>query len=133
MTRINVGIKPKLLNTKHLIAEHREIVRIPNSIKSGRAIIKDIPPKFKLGAGHVKFFYNKLLYLHKRYKSLHKECVRRKFNVTNFGNSFIDLPKHLYNDYNPTIKDIQIITERINQRGGNLKEQPLQLMPDVDK
>lgn len=127
MTRINVGIKPKLLNTKHLIAEHREIVRIPNSIKSGRAIIKDIPPNFKLGAGHVKFFYNKLLYLHKRYKSLHKECVRRKFNVTNFGNSFTDLPKDLYNDYKPTVNDIDIITTRINQRGGNLKVQPLEV------
>ena len=33
MTRINVGILPKELSNKHLIAEHREIKRIPNCIK----------------------------------------------------------------------------------------------------
>ena len=33
MTRINVGIPPAELTGKHLIAEHREIKRIPNCIK----------------------------------------------------------------------------------------------------
>ena len=61
MTRINVAIPVEELTREHLISEHREIKRIPNMIKSGRAKIKNIPPKFKLGPGHVKFFYDKLL------------------------------------------------------------------------
>ena len=30
MTRINCGIPPEELSDKHLLAEHREIKRIPN-------------------------------------------------------------------------------------------------------
>lgn len=56
MTRINVGIPPKDLNTKHLIAEHREIKRVPNLIKKGRLKSSNIPSNFTLGAGHIKFF-----------------------------------------------------------------------------
>ena len=33
MTRINAGIPPKKLTNRHLLAEHREIKRIPNVIK----------------------------------------------------------------------------------------------------
>jgi hypothetical protein len=120
MTRINVGIPPAKLTRQHLIAEHRELVRIPNAIKSGRAVVKGIPEQFKLGSGHVKFFYNKLKYLHKRYDALYKECIRRGYKMTYFGDSFKELPQILYNDYIPTQKDIEIITERINSRGGNL-------------
>ena len=36
MTRINVGVDPSELNVKMLIAEHREIKRIPNLIKIGK-------------------------------------------------------------------------------------------------
>lgn len=57
MTRINVGVDPSELNTKMLIAEHREIKRIPNVIKSGRYSLTNQPKKFTLGTGHVKFFY----------------------------------------------------------------------------
>ena len=63
MTRINVGIPPAELTDKHLLAEHREIKRIPNCIAKGKYNMEGIPDKFKLGKGHVKFFYNKLEYL----------------------------------------------------------------------
>ena len=75
MTRINVGIHPSELPIKMLIAEHREIKRIPNCIKSGRYSLTDIPANFTLGQGHVKFFYNKLAYLRKRYEMIYKTCV----------------------------------------------------------
>jgi hypothetical protein len=35
MTRINCGIPPAELTNKHLIAEHREIIRIFNAIAEG--------------------------------------------------------------------------------------------------
>ena len=116
MTRINVGVKPQELNDRHLMAEHREIKRIPNTIKSGRAIILDIPKQFTLGTGHVKFFYNKLEYLRKRYEELYKECVERKFNVTYYGEAWVNIPKHLMNDYAPTKHDEEIIRQRIKER-----------------
>ena len=85
MTRINVGVKPSELTGKHLLAEHREIKRIPNCIKKGRYKMTGIPNKFKLGTGHVKFFYNKLLFLKNRYIEIYNEC--KKSNIPVVGNS----------------------------------------------
>lgn len=116
MTRVNCGIPPKELSNKHLIAEHREIKRIPNAIKNGKAIIKNIPIEFTLGKGHVKFFYNKLKYLHNRYNKIYKECKNRGFNVTYFGESFTNLPNELYKNYYPTNKDKKIVIERIRKK-----------------
>ena len=116
MTRINAGIPPKQLSRQHLIAEHREIVRIPNTIKSGKAKIADIPEMFTLGKGHVKFFYNKLKFLHKRYEQLYAECRRRGYNMTYFGDAFNKLPSDLYKDYKPTKEAIALIEARIKER-----------------
>ena len=116
MTRINAGIPPKQLSRQHLIAEHREIVRIPNTIKSGKAKVRDIPEAFTLGKGHVKFFYNKLKYLRDRYEQLYKECIARGYNMTYFGDAFTDLPEELFNNYKPTKEAIAIVKERIAER-----------------
>lgn len=120
MTRINVGIKPQELTRQHLIAEHREIKRIPNVIKSGRYSMKDQPGTFTLGTGHVKFFYDKLEYLKKRYISLYNECVNRGYNVSNYLGAWDDLPKELMGDYTPTQKDRELLIQRINERLGLL-------------
>lgn len=116
MTRINVGIPVEELTTRHLIAEHREIKRIPNMVASGKAKIENIPNKFTLGKGHVKFFYDKLLFLKNRYEQLYNEGIRRGYNLTYFGNSWNECPDHLMNDYHPTKNDIKIIQQRINDR-----------------
>lgn len=121
MTRINCGIPVKELHNKHLIAEHREIKRIPNCINSGRYSLIGIPDKFKLGSGHVKFFYDKLLYLKKRYELLHEECIRRGFKVQFYGNAWDNLPSNLMNDYTPTPTDVEIVRERINEKLQNMK------------
>lgn len=118
MTRINAGIPPPQLSRQHLIAEHREIVRIPNAIRSGKAKGSGIPDTFTLGKGHVKFFYNKLKYLRNRYEQLYKECIARGYNMTYFGSAFEGLPESLFNDYIPTGEAIAIVTERIKERGG---------------
>lgn len=116
MTRINCGIPPAELHDKHLLAEHREIVRIPNTIKSGKAKVEDLPETFRLGTGHVKFFYNKLKYLHCRYCDIYLECINRGFNVQDFSKSFDELPVHLYNNYRPTEYDRKIVRQRIKER-----------------
>ena len=116
MTRINCGIPPAELTDKHLLSEHREIKRIPNAIKKGRYHLTNIPDKFKLGPGHVKFFYNKLLYLHKRYNEIYQECLLRGFNITDYNEAFKDLPTDLYSDYSPSEKDKELIRQRIKER-----------------
>lgn len=121
MTRINVGVLPSELSDKHLLAEHREIKRIPNTIKSGKAKIEGIPEKFTLGKGHVKFFYNKLQYLYVRYIALYHECRKRNFNVTYYGEAFENLPKELWNYYSEEPGDREIILQRIKERTNSVK------------
>ena len=116
MTRINVGIPPADLVNQHLIAEHREIKRIPNCIAKGKYNMEVIPDKFKLGTGHVKFFYNKLLYLKNRYTSLYNECIKRGFNVQNYIGAWDNVPQELMNDYTVEANDIIIIKKRIHER-----------------
>ena len=119
MTRINVGIPPADLVNQHLIAEHREIKRIPNCIAKGKYNMDGIPDKFKLGTGHVKFFYNKLLYLKNRYTSLYNECIKRGFNVQNYIGAWDNVPQELMNDYKVEPNDIIIIKKRIDERRPN--------------
>ncbi len=118
MTRINVGIPPKELTRQHLLAEHREIKRIPNTLSKGKYTLDNIPTQFKLGTGHVKFFYNKALYLKERYLMIYQECVDRGFNVTYYGDSWDNVPVELMNSYTPTDRDREIIRERIRERLG---------------
>lgn len=116
MTRINAGFPVKNLTGKHLIAEHREIKRIPNTIKSGKAKVINIPQNFTLGTGHVKFFYDKLGYLKERYEELFRECISRGYQVTYYGDCFNDLPENLMNNYTVTDEAKKLIEERINQK-----------------
>lgn len=105
MTRINVVPVTELCD-KHLLAEHRELVRIPNNLVSGKLSFQydDRPDEYTLGAGHIKFFTNKLRYLFNRYQLLNDECIKRGFNVTYMW------PQHFFNqttlrywdDYRPT-------------------------------
>lgn len=82
MTRINV-IPVTELCDQHLLAEFRELTRIPNCVLSGKLQYHypDRPLSYTLGAGHVKFFTNKLGWLLNRYNDLFRECSGRGFNV----------------------------------------------------
>lgn len=116
MTRINCGIDPSELTREHLIAEHREIIRIPGVISKGKANFDNIPESFRLGAGHVKFFYNKLQYLKERYASLYSEGIKRGYTLTSFHHVFDGLPKELMNGYTPSEYDRNIVKQRIETR-----------------
>jgi hypothetical protein len=119
MTRINCGIEPQELNKQHLFAEYREMKRIPNCIIKGRFNMDNIPEVFTLGKGHVKFFYNKLLYLRNRNLLLYDECIEKKINITDYrpiyDEAIAKFP-HLANDYIPTDRDRNIVRERIKER-----------------
>jgi deoxyribonuclease (pyrimidine dimer) len=123
MTRISVAVRAGELCDAHLIKERIEILRIPNAIKSGKAKVNlsKIPSKFTLGTGHVIFFYPRLKYLHKRYDELTEECLKRKFNITDYSDAFDGLPDNLYNGYEETTNDRLLLVERINERLDGMK------------
>ena len=122
MTRINL-IKPSELSDQHLIAEHREIFMIGSALqrsinsKSWKKTIENLPKEFTLNTGHVKFFYNKGRYLHKRYLDLIDEMQSRGMNP-NLERQFKkeQWPNELYKDWNPKEKDFQLIRKRIKEK-----------------
>lgn len=124
MTRINSGVHPSELPDRLLLAEHREIKRVPNQIASGRYNMEGQPEEFTLNKGHVKFFYDKLMYLERRYCRIHQECVRRGFSVQDFSGSFENAAKSegysLFNDWRETPEARDKIMQRIREKGFNL-------------
>lgn len=77
MTRINL-VHPSILIDQHLMGELNEITRIPNGIIDGKLKpLKESIPSFRLGGGHVKFFQDKLHFLHLRYNELRSEYKNR--------------------------------------------------------
>lgn len=116
MTRINI-VDPQTLCDQHLLAEHRELTRIPNDIvrRDGKVPLSK-EKAYLLGQGHVTFFRDKLLFLKNRYDALHQECLRRGFNVSYRWPEEAATFIHLWNDYQITQKDIELNTIRIQER-----------------
>lgn len=124
MTRINI-VPVRELTDQHLFAEFREIKMIAPSLirslnsKSTEQVIANIPKEFTLNKGHVYFFYNKGLYLEKRYKEISNELTLRNinYNKTAVLDPFNILCSSIfYNDYFPTEKDFIIVRERIQEK-----------------
>lgn len=123
MTRINSNLSPRLLKRAHLVAELREITMVPASLrrslrtKSPETILRSIPPRFTLNAGHVKFFYNKLEFLKTRFNALADEMSRRGFNADRTRiDAFDGFDPIWYNRWESDAVDDSIVMERINLR-----------------
>lgn len=121
MTRINAGIPVRCLTDEHLLAEHREIKRLPwcldAAIKSGS--INHIPKKFTLGKGHVLFFLDKMKYTFNRQLTIFHELRRRGFNVAYHGDNWLRVYLHKEDydkDYEPTDECKALLIERISTR-----------------
>ncbi|MGV8141544.1 MAG: pyrimidine dimer DNA glycosylase/endonuclease V [Candidatus Woesearchaeota archaeon] len=116
MVRINL-LNPKCLTDQHLIAEYDEILMLLGYVERYPKIrfIKgksEIPEKYTLNKGHMKFFKDKLKYIKKRHESIKEEMRMRGFKPI----KTIDLniyPKNLHNDWKPDNKDYKVIIERI--------------------
>lgn len=121
MTRINASIQPYELTDQHLLAEIRELPRILNTVKSGKAKIENKTDIFKLGSGHVTFFYPRLQFLVSRHKDLIKEANVRQFNTLDYSESYNNLPKYLLNDWKPCNEVRKLLMERVNERLGGMK------------
>lgn len=122
MTRVNV-VPPKELCNKHLFAEWREMPRLVANLqaslnrKSKPFSKTEISPVYKLGTGHVKFFFDKFKYLHKRHKSITEELLMRGYSLSTTDSSiFGTVPNEYYQDYKPTEDAMNINRERIKIR-----------------
>ena len=109
MTRINC-VSVGILTDQHLLAEYREITRVAKLAKP----LKDYG-SYKMGTGHVKFFYNKGLFLKNRTEDLYQECVKRGFKVTHKVYQPFPLPE-LNQDWIPSSKDELINLGRLNEK-----------------
>lgn len=118
MTRINC-IPVGLLIDQHLLAEYREITRVQKQARSLSAAI----PTYRLGKGHVKFFYDKGMYLAVRTHELWNECLDRGFQVEykDYGLH----PRELNNGWEPTAQDLQVNLIRLDGRIKEMKRDPL--------
>ena len=116
MTRINVVSVAELCD-QHLLAEHRELTRIPNDIVKREGNVPLSKAKvYLLGAGHVTFFRNKLKFLKNRYDALHQECLDRGFNVVYKWPDKASEYVELWQDYAVTEEDILLNQKRIQER-----------------
>lgn len=115
MTRINL-VPPEELCDQHLLAEHRELTRIPNAVARGKFSLQGQPDDYKLGEGHVRFFFNKMRFLHTRYHALHAECLARGFQVHNRWPQDLPHDAALWGDYQPTTQALRANRARIAER-----------------
>lgn len=92
-------------------------------VRSGRAVLENIPEKFTLGTGHVKFFYDKLFYLYSRYQEIYNECVSRGYRVQNYEGAFHPVYKtplcDLFNNWQPSEEDINLVKQRLLEKDYN--------------
>jgi hypothetical protein len=120
MTRINL-VPPSELTTKHLVAEYREIARIPYYVEKSmkRKVpfnISEIPAEFTLGKGHCKFFYDKGAFLSKRFEQIIAEMKRRGFKTNFTDSSIFYINDLMWNDYEPTDSALELSRQRIQER-----------------
>ena len=121
MTRVNL-ISPICLYDQHLIAEYREIPRIPNAVrklletKGSFDILKSLPESYVLGTGHVKFFYDKLQYIKNRHDSLKVEGKRRGFNLDLITINLDGIPELFKKDFVSKTKDVILNLKRIEDK-----------------
>lgn len=108
MTRINT-IDPQHLLDQHLMAEYREITRVSSLSKHCT-----IPRCYVMGTGHVKFFYDKGLFLANRRIALLHELERRGYAV-NWFEYVAHLPS-LHKDWQPTSTDHSISLQRLDEK-----------------
>jgi hypothetical protein len=113
MTRINV-VPVQELSRQHLVAEYREITRLPGNLRDSlnRTTkpfdLAEIPPSYILGKGHVKFFYDKMLFLEKRFEALVNEMLARGYNPSYKDSSIFRTVSQFYNDYTPTSEALEL-------------------------
>lgn len=128
MTRINI-VSVKGISNKQLMAEYHESIRVFGYVLKSKSIPSDIPSHYCLGKGHVKFFFNKIPYLLKRYKEINQELTNRGYKLNNetftknLEKGKLALQKYpeiQRNDWTPSLEEMMINQARIDERLGRI-------------
>lgn len=120
MTRINC-VPVETLHDRHLLAEYRELPRIFKLAKH----VNDAPANYKMGTGHVKFFYDKLEFLYNRQVQLVNEMKVRGFKPQFEASGLLDFKdkkSNLWNNWKPSFDNMAINQARINERLNAMKK-----------
>jgi hypothetical protein len=91
------------------------------SLNSKKGLLKEkISKTYVLNTGHGYFFYDKLLFIEKRFNMILLAMQKRGFATNHNTLPQVALPEYLYNDYVPTNDEIYIslcrIIFRINEK-----------------
>lgn len=102
-----------------LLAEHRELKRIPNDIITGKAKDFTFLEAFRLNKGHVLFFRNRMGYAYRRQFELYTTSRQRGYVVQDFMIApyrFEQAHLCLWRDWQPTVEDHMICIIRMWER-----------------
>lgn len=123
MTRINGTIPPAVLCDQHLVAEYREILRTTALATKNPVDPAKLPQKFTLGTGHVKFFYDKLKYIHHRFNQLRQELLNREYAANiEWDDARLNGRFELYQEWLGTTEANQLVIDRIYERSITMKK-----------
>ena len=120
------------MHQNHITSGIHEIVRVFGLVRKAQAsginkynfYAKKKPPvAYTLGAGHVKFFMDKLSWVADRYAALCAEHRRRGGNVNEISREELldGIAGWWQNDYTPTEEALAINRERIAERVSQFK------------
>lgn len=132
MTRINC-VPVTELHNKHLVGEYKEIVRVYKAaykwVAANKEELHELPTTYRMGKGHVKFFYNKLQYICERWHQLRSEMISRGYNPqiedlsqlwrytrVRLPNGDMFTPLFLWGSWQPSERDMAINRARIRER-----------------
>lgn len=117
MTRINC-VPVAELSRQHLIAEYRELPRVfalaHKAYDARRKVVA--PAAYTLGAGHVKFFYQRLGFCRRRFGELREEMLSRGYSPKYDGAPIVTVPSDWHADWEPDSTAIAINRQRILER-----------------
>ncbi len=123
MTRVNC-VPPEELTRAHLVAEYRELPRVFGMVRAmiARGVVDParagIPPSYRMGAGHMTFFCDKLGYLVRRQAALIAEMQRRGYApaFTDPESLLAGIPAAWHGDWAPDAEALAISRARIAER-----------------
>ena len=123
MTRINV-VPVEELCDQHLLAEWRELTRVPNELLKGK-LNGFAPLRYTVrtndnpagGKGHMTFFKKRLGFLHVRYLSILDELAKRDLPQKNYwSEATFKLDKVYWGNYTPTEDAMTLNRKRIKEQ-----------------
>lgn len=122
MTRINC-VPPTELCWEHLVAEYRELPRVFGLVQKAQdrgcqPATLVLPQAYTLGAGHVRFFYDKCTWLLNRQHSLIDEMRARGYRPRLLRPEDLVqyLKPHWMGDWEPTPVALALCRARLQER-----------------